>query len=275
VVNNVPVVDRFLLERFAAAPLRIDRLNAKDVRGFVLRRARAMSPGRTKGLVTAMRSFLRYLFMRGEITRDLASGVPAVSMRQRDQVPRFISADGVRRVLGACDRRSSTGRRDYAVLLLLARLGLRASDVVRMTLDDLDWDAGELSVCGKGVRRDRFPIPVDVGGALTEYLRRDRPRCGSRRVFITSTAPLHGFSGPSTVSTIVKSAIVRSGVSAPTKGAHLLRHSLATDLIRRGASLEEIGDLLRHRSPNTTLLYAKVDLASLRDVARPWPGGAA
>ncbi len=178
------------------------------------------------------------------------------------------------RLLRACDRRTATGRCDYAVLLLLARLGLRAGEVVQMTLDDIDWDGGEVTVRGKGGRHDRLPIPDDVGEALVEYLRRDRARCTSRRVFICTKAPRRGFSSSVAVCTIVRRAIERAGLPTPTKGAHLLRHSLATDLLRRGASLAEIGELLRHRSPETTALYAKVDFASLREIAQPWPGGA-
>jgi integrase/recombinase XerD len=158
--------------------------------------------------------------------------------------------------------------------LLLARLGLRAGEVAQMALDDIDWEASELIVRGKGGRLDRLPIPVDVGDALAEYLRRDRRRCTLRRVFVCAKAPCRGFAGPVAICTIVSRAIARSGLRTPTKGAHLLRHSLATDLLRRGASMVEIGELLRHRSPDTTALYAKVDLRSLREVALPWPGGA-
>ena len=140
-------------------------------------------------------------------------------------------------------------------------------------LDDIDWEAGELLVRGKGKRHDRLPMPADVGQALAEYLRRDRGCCASRRVFTYARAPRRGFAASFAISTIVRRAIDRAGVRTPTKGAHLLRHSLATDLLRRGASLDEIRELLRHRSADTTVLYAKVDLKSLREVAQPWPGG--
>jgi integrase/recombinase XerD len=272
-INYLPLVDQFLRDRFGTGPTRLAQLDARDVPRFVLRRVRAMNPGRAKLLVTALRSFLRFLFLRGETPIDLTPSVPGVADWRLANLPKFISPQDVRRVLRACDRRSATGRRDYAVLLLLARLGLRASEVVQLSLDELDWDAGELSVRGKGSRRERLPIPADVGHALAQYLRCDRPRCTLRRVFLCAKAPDRGFAGASTVSTIVMRAIARAGLQTPTKGAHLLRHSLATTLLRRGASLAEIGELLRHRSPDTTSLYAKVDLRALRMVAPPWPGG--
>lgn len=273
-VNYLPLINRFLVDRFKG-PVGFQRLKADDVTGFVLRRAPSMGPGRAKLLVTALRSFLRFLFLRGETAMDLTAAVPTVADWRLAKVPKFIPAEDVQRLLRACDRRSPTGRRDYAVLLLLARLGLRASAVVQMTLDDIDWEAGEMVIRGKGRRHARLPIPTDVGDALAEYLRRDRPHGTSRRVFICAKAPRRGFAGPVAISTIVRRAIDRAGLQTPTKGAHLLRHSLATDLLRRGASLDEIGDLLGHRSPDTTVLYAKVDLGSLREVAQPWPGGAA
>jgi site-specific recombinase XerD len=160
-------------------------------------------------------------------------------------------------------------------LLLLARLGLRAGEVVGMTLDDLDWEAGELLVRGKGGRQDRMPLPGDVGKALATYLRRGRPPCGSRRVFICARAPRRGFTSSVAVCTIVRRALARAGLHPPSTGAHLLRHTLATEMLRRGASLTEIGEILRHRHPDTTAIYAKVDLEALRAVAPPWPRGAA
>lgn len=274
-VNYMPLVNRFLVDRFGKGPVQVAQLKACDVTRFVLRRAQTMSLRRAKLLVTALRSFLRFLFLRGETATDLAASVPTVAKWRLARVPQFIPAQDVHRLLRACDRATATGRRDYAVLLLLARFGLRASEVVHMTLDDIDWEAGELTIRGKGRRHDRIPIPADVGRALVEYLRRDRRPCTSRCVFIRAKAPLRGFAGPVAICTIVRRAIDRAGIDTPTKGAHLLRHSLATDLLRRGASVEEIGQLLRHRSADTTVLYAKVDLRSLRQVAQPWPGGGA
>jgi integrase/recombinase XerD len=273
-INYLPLVDRFLLDRFGRGAVRLAQLKAADVTRFVRRRAQTMSSTRAKLLVTALRSFLRFVFLRGETASDLTAAVPTVADWRHAALPRFIPAADVHRILRACDRSTPTGRRDYAVLLLLARLGLRTGEVVHMELGDIDWQAGELVVRGKGARHERLPLPKDVGAALVDYLRRDRARCASRRVFICMRAPHRGFAGPVAVCTIVRRAIERAGLQPPTKGAHLLRHSLATDLLRRGASLAEIGDLLRHRHPDTTMLYAKVDLATLRQIAPRWPGGA-
>jgi integrase/recombinase XerD len=272
-INYLALVQRFLCDRFEQGPVRLAELEAGDVTRFVLRHAHTMSPGRAKLLVTALRSFLRFLFVHGDTAIDLTTAVPTVANWRHATLPKFISIEDVRRLLGACDRSTATGRRDYAVLLLLARLGLRANEVAQMTLDDIDWNAGELIVHGKGGRHDRLPLPLDVGNAVVEYLRRDRRPCTSRRLFICARAPRDAVAGASTICTIVRHAIARAGLQPPSRGAHLLRHSLATELLRRGARLVEIGELLRHRSSDTTMLYAKVDIGALREVAQPWPGG--
>jgi len=178
-------------------------------------------------------------------------------------------------VLRACDRQTSIGRRDYAILLLLARLGLRAGEVVALRLEDIDWRAGEILVRGKGLLHDRMPLPADVGKALASYLRRDRPACQTRRVFVCMKAPHRGLAACATLPTIVRCAIERANLHPPSKGAHLLRHSLATSMLRSGATMGEIGEVLRHRNPNTTEIYAKVDFEGLRSLAHPWPVGGA
>jgi len=165
------------------------------------------------------------------------------------------------------------GERNYAILLLLARLGLRAGEIVAMTLDNIDWEAGELTVRGKGGRQARLPLPRDVGEALANYLRHGRPQCSSRCVFIRARAPCRGFANSAAITTIVERAIGRAGLKPPSRGAHVLRHSLATAMLRKGASLAEIGEVLRHRHADTTAIYAKVDLDALRTIAQPWPGG--
>jgi site-specific recombinase XerD len=166
------------------------------------------------------------------------------------------------------------GQRDYAILLLLARLGLRAGEVVAMTLDDVDWEAGEFIVRGKGDRRERLPLPQDVGAALAHYLHHVRPACSTRCVFIRMKAPHLGFAGAAAICDLVRRALWRADLDPEFKGAHLLRHSLATNMLRRGASLKQIGQLLRHCNANTTQIYAKVDIEALRSIALPWPGGA-
>jgi site-specific recombinase XerD len=179
----------------------------------------------------------------------------------------------VQRLLGVCDRKTPAGRRNYAILLLLARLGLRAGEVVALKLEDIDWRTGEINVRGKGLFHDRMPLPLDVGEAIASYLRTDRPRCQSRQVFICMKAPHRGFAGPSTLTTIVRRALAYADLHPAFKGAHLLRHSLATSMLRSGATMSEIGEVLRHREPNTTEIYAKVDFNGLRSLAHPWPIG--
>ena len=264
-------VRAFVVERLDGGDGRPDSLRAVDVREFLLARVRSMVPKRAQYMATTLRSFLRFLFLRGETATDLSFAVPTVRQWRLTRVPRHLPPRDVERVLRACDRSSATGRRDHAVLLLLARLGLRASEVVALELDDVRWRAGEIVVRGKGLVRDRLPLPPDVGKAVVLYLRKDRPPGNCRRVFLCRRAPHRGFAHPSTVSTIVARALVRAGLAPATRGAHLLRHSLATTMVRRGASLAEIGQVLRHRSPNTTEIYAKLDFDALRDVAMPWP----
>jgi site-specific recombinase XerD len=270
--NYLPFTHRFLVERFDDGPLHLERLVSSDVSDFVLRHALSMCPKRAQLMVSALRSFLRFLLQGGEIVANLAACVPTVANWRLATVPKYISPEDVERLLNSCDRSTSAGRRNYAILLLLARLALRAGEVVAMRLEDIHWRAGEILVRGKGGRHDRLPLTKDVGGALATYLRHDRPRCGSRHVFIRDRAPYRGLGNPSTVSTIVRRALARAGLQPPSKGAHLLRHSLATGMLRRGATMAEISEVLRHRSAQTTEIYAKVDVVGLSALAQPWPG---
>lgn len=274
VLNYLPFIRRFLTDRFGGGPVRLSRLRARDVMRFVQRQAPRLHLKRAKLLTTALRSFLRYARYHGAVTQDLAAAVPAVANWSMSSIPRAIPADAVRQLLASINRRTVRGRRDYAILLLLARLGLRAGEVARLELDDLDWAAGHITVCGKRGGRAALPLPTDVGAAVARYLRRGRPRSPSRRVFLRTHAPIRGFAGASAIACVVRHAIERAAITAPTKGAHQFRHGLATEMLRRGASLAEIGEILRHRSPETTTIYAKVDLAALRTLALPWPGGA-
>lgn len=267
-------VRRFLERTFGNAEVRLDLLTAPDVIRFVQAdAARLHHPKRAQVMTTALRSFLRYACYRGEIVRSLHTCVPTVANWSMAGIPKTISPPQVQILLERCDRQSATGRRDYAMLLVISRLGLRASEVVQLTLDDLDWTEGAVRIRGPAHRVDRLPLPADVGAALADYLRHGRPACASRNVFIRSRAPVHALRGPSAVSCIVARALRRAGIDASTKGAHLLRHSLATQMLGGGASLGEIAEILRHRNPQTTTIYAKVDLASLDTLALPWPGG--
>jgi len=266
-----PLVRCFVNECLSDQPVGPWELEPKGISSFIVRHAHSMHPARAKLMVTTLRSFLRFLFQRGQIEANLAQAVPTVAGWQQSTIPKHLSPEDVGRLLDACDRSTSAGRRDRAILLLLARLGLRAGEVVALRLDEIDWRAGKIVVRGKGLLRDYLPLLPEVGEALVTYLREDRPHLPTRRVFVRMRAPLRGFAGPSTVSTIVRRALQRAGLNPPVMGAHLLRHSLATGMLRCGASIAEIGEVLRHRCPSTTEIYAKVDSAGLRSLAQPWP----
>jgi site-specific recombinase XerD len=267
----LPFVDKFLLERFRRRPFLLKALNASDISDFVLQHSHSMGVRTAQLMTTAFRSFFRFLLQKGELQANLAASVPTVADWRLSTVPKYLTPEEIERVLKACDRRMATGRRDYAILLLLARLGLRAGEVVALQLEDINWRAGEILVRGKGLLHDRMPLPADVGEALASYLRRDRPPCQTRRVFVCTKAPRRGFAGPSTLTTIVRRALDRANLHPEFKGAHLLRHSLATSMLRSGATMGEIGEVLRHRAPNTTEIYAKVDFDGLRSLAHCWP----
>jgi integrase/recombinase XerD len=270
-INYLSYVRRFLHERFGANNIVLDDVRSPDISRFILRHAHTMSPGRAKLMVTAFRSFFRYLLWRGDISADLAAAVPAVADWRLSTLPKSLPPQDVEHLLQSIDRTTATGRRNYAILLLLARLGLRAGEVVAMTLDDINWNLGEVTIHGKGLRTDKLPLPPDVGEALAAYLRYGRPQCSTRRVFILMKAPRRGFANSSDISSIVSRALTRAGLNPARRGAHLLRHSLAGRMLQGGASLQEIGEVLRHQMTNTTEIYTKVSLAVLRPLAQPWP----
>ena len=274
VVNYMPLIRCFLKDRFGDGPVRLSLLCAGDVVGFVQRQAPHLHPKRSKLLTTALRSFLRYARYRGEVTADLAAGVPVVPNWSKTGLPRAITKEQVDQLLASMHRRTAMSRRDYAILLLLARLGLRSSEIAFLELDDIDWNLGQLSVRGKRRQCKKLPLPADVGEAIAAYLRRGRPESTCRRVFLRAKAPLYGFKGPAGVGSIVQHSLQRAGINAPTHGTHQFRHGLATEMLRQGASLGEIGEILGYRHPQTTTIYAKVDIDALRTLALPWPGGA-
>ena len=205
-----------------------------------------------------MRSFLRHLHQRGDIAVDLADAIPPITNWRLSELPKSLPPEKVESVLASCDLDTAGGRRDHAILLLLARLGVRGGEVATLTLEDIDWDKGVVTLSGKGQRREALPLPEEVGRALAAYLRDGRPPCGTRRVFVRAIAPYRGFSSTMAICDIVRRALARAGIEAPLKGAHLLRRSLACGMLENGASLEEIGQILRHRHPETTQIYAKV-----------------
>ena len=272
VSDYVDVLRRFLTDRFGNGPLELGTLDVSTITTFVIRRAHTMSPRSAQGMVTAVRSICRFLQQRSAIDRDLAAGLPSVSDWRLATIPKYLTPEEVERVLQTCDRHTRVGRRNHAILLLLARLGLRAGEIIALELDDIRWRAGEILVrSSKRLPQDRLPLLAEVGEALATYLRRDRPPHVTRRVFLCMRAPRRGFAHPSTVSTIVQRALAQAGLSPALKGAHLFRHSLATRMLRHGASLPEIGLVLRHRTVQSTEIYAKVDVAGLRALAQPWP----
>lgn len=264
---------QFLRERFGSGSVQLSTLSATDVTEFVRHHAHRRSARSAQHIVGSLRAFLRYLRYQGEITNDLAACVPRVANWSHSALPRFLQPGQVQQVLDHCNRRSVMGLRNYAILLLLARLGLRACEIVAMTLDDIDWRASHLMVRGKGGQRDQMPLPAEVGRAIAVYLRKARPSCASRRLFIREHAPRVGFANSAAVSTLVQRALADAGVDSPHTGAYVFRHSLATGMLRQGASLGEIGQLLRHAHPDTTQIYAKVDVDALRPLALRWPGG--
>lgn len=261
---------RFLGEWAAAQDgAGIEILSAADVTAFLVRECSRYSVGSAKGRATELRSLLRFLYVSGLTPARLAAAVPGVAGWSGARLPLVIGATEVGALIGSCDRERVVGRRDFAILTLLGRLGLRSAEIAGLTLDDIDWRAGEIVVRGKGRRSDRLPLPADVGEALAAYVADGRPRVTHREVFVRGRAPLVGIH-PTTVSTVVRHACVRAGL--PVVGAHRLRHAAAAAMLARGAPLAEIGQVLRHRDPATTAAYAKVDLGALRMVARPWPG---
>lgn len=262
----------FLGSRFGSGPVRLTRLNAAQITVFMTDHARRLGATSAQGMGTALRSFLRFLQQRGDVAGDLASSVPSVARWQLANLPATLTPNDISRLVGECDGRAAV-RRNRAIVVLLARLGLRACEVVRLTLDDIDWNAGELTIRGKGQRSDRMPLPHDVGAALAAYIRDERPRCASRRVFVRARAPHDGLRGSSSLGAVVRRLLRRAGLRRGRGAAHLLRRAAATQMLRRGAPLHAIGDALRHRDLRSTMLYAKVDLCSLRALASPWPGG--
>jgi len=274
IINYMPHIRGFLNHRFGDGTVKLPRWCAGDVVGFVQRQAPRLHPKRSKLMTTALRSFLQYTRYSGEVTADLAAAVPVVPNWSRTTLPRGITTEQVRQLLASVNRGTAVGRRDYAILLLLARLGLRSSEVALLDLDDIDWNVGQLSVRGKRGQRTELPLLPEVGKAIAAYLRRGRPESENRRLFLRANAPLRGFQGASGVGSVVRHSLKRAKVNAPTYGAHQFRHGLATEMLRQGASLGEIGELLRHRHPQTTTIYAKVDIDALRTLALPWPGGA-
>ena len=269
----LPIADRFLSAQFGTGPIVLSGLHPNDIVRFILQDTETVSTKRAQLIVSSLRSFFRFLYTRGETAIDLSPSALTVANWRFSELPKFLEPKQAEHLLQSCNQDTLIGQRDHVILLLLARLGLRAGDVVHMTLDDIDWEAGELIVCGKSDRQERLPLPQDVGEALVRYLRNGRPPCSSRTIFIRIKAPHKGFSSSVAICDIVRRALRRANLNPSFKGSHLLRHSLATQMLRSGSSLAEIGEILRHQRLDTTQIYAKVDFATLSALAQPWPGG--
>jgi site-specific recombinase XerD len=258
-----------LLRRVGEEPARWD---ARGLREFVMEGSQRCGWAAAKKRTTALRMFLRFLIAEGRCASELYDAVPVLVHRRLSSLPRYLSADDVERVIASCDRNSAVGQPDRAILLLLARLGLRAGDIVQLRLRDIDWKAASFQVSGKSRRETRLPLTRELGDALVTYLTRSRPQTDTDTVFVRTRAPYRAFRSHCAVSVIVDRAFARAGVIRPSRGAaHLLRHSVATAMLRHGASLQDVAALLRHQSVTTTEIYAKVDVTALRTIAQPWP----
>jgi integrase/recombinase XerD len=246
--------------------------DAHLVREAVIAEAKRISRGHAKLMTTALRGYLRFLSAHGLCRAGLEHAVPTIPEWRLSTLPHYVDAAQVERLIATCDLTTPTGLRDRAILLLLARLGLRAGDIVSLRLDDINWRQATLSVRGKGRRETRLPLPQDAGDAVLAYLERARPRVAGDRVFYMLNAPIRPLTRSGVVAYIVRSAIRKARIDAPITGARLLRHSAATIMLRGGATLDMVGAVLRHRSPDMTAHYAKVDVTMLQQIAQPWPG---
>jgi integrase/recombinase XerD len=271
------LADRFLQFRFNGDSRDLSTISCDDIARFMQHLTSGRTPFRDKTPPTHLRNFFRFLFMSGKINANLALGVPRIAQRYASRMPRYLAPEQVEALIAAVKVDTAIGRRNYAIMLLLARLGLRATEVIAIQIDDIDWRAGELLIRGKGKLHDRLPLPHDVGAALADYIQRGRTT-SSRALFVSHRGPRVPFVDAQIVNGILKAAFKKTKLTPPSPyvGSHVLRHSLATNMVRRGASLAEIGDVLRHRTRSTTMIYAKLDVEGLRSIAPAWPlvGGA-
>ena len=271
-VQYEPFITRLLKEVFPDQKIHLSKLSGKDVIEFISREAARLSVARAKVATNSLRSFIRYGAHCGEMNITLISAVPMVASWRMTNIPRAISTSDVKEVLSQCPRNSPIGYRDYAILQLLVHLGLRSNEIVSLTLDCIDWEAGTLSIHGKLSKTTTLPLPAEVGSAIADYLLYGRAAIETRALFIRTMAPFGPLGAQQTIGTIVRAAIERTDTSPPTRGAHQFRHALACSMLKQGASLTEIGSILRHENPKTTNIYAKIDIESLCEITKPWLG---
>lgn len=258
-----------LLQTLGENPQNFDALRLRE---FVLKRSQQCGIAKVKQMVTALRAFVRFLAAEGHCPAGLQAAIPSLAQWHLSDLPRYLQPEEVERVIAACNPSTVTGLRDRSIVLLLARLALRAGDIVTLQLADIDWTSATVRVSGKGRRETHLPLSQEVGDAIVGYLTKGRPKTDTDRLFVRSRAPFRSFASHAAVSMIVAKAMRRAGVAPAARGAaHVLRHSAATTMLRRGASLYEVATVLRHRSTETTTIYAKVDVGALQQVAQPWP----
>ena len=266
---NYGLLLRDLLRSVGEDPGKFD---AQSLRKFVLERSQRCGWATAKRCTTAVRMFLRFLIADGKCSAGLDAAIPVLAHWRLSSLPRYLQSDEVERVIASCDRETLVGRRDRAILLWLARLGLRAGDLVQLRMGDVDWEEACIHVSGKGRCQTRLPLTQELGDAIATYIKDGRPQTHTDTLFIRSRAPFRELASHCAISVIVTRAMRRAGVTCPSRGAaHLLRHSVASSMLRQGASLQEIAVILRHRSTETTEIYAKVDVIALRQIAQPWP----
>jgi integrase/recombinase XerD len=265
-------VGQFLFDRFAAGPVKLCALTPKDVIRFVTACTAGLAPGSVKAVGISLRSYFTFKASQGERTAALIAALLRVAQWRHAGLPEILTAQEIKRLLDAFDRTSATGKRDYAITRCLLDLGMRRAEVAQLTLDDVDWRSGSLTIHGKGKREDVLPLPAVTGRAIVEYLRGGRPQTGRREIFVRHCPPSNAAAELDIVRNAVRNAAARCGLERRIRGTHILRHSVAGRLVQAGARFKEIADLLRHRSLDTTTIYAKVDLAALAHVALPWPG---
>lgn len=264
---------RFLEERFGNKVVVLSRLKARDFIQHIQKYSNEYSALYRGSMVVILRDFCRFLYLYKYIQDDLSVSIPRMPHWKATRLPHHLKYSDVESILKTCKRNTPKGMRDYAILLLLVRLGLRAGEVRNLTLDDIDWESGVITICGKASKRNRLPLPQEIGKALVQYLQHGRPPCSSRHLFIRMRAPHTKFQCITPITKTVKQALERAGLNPPHKGSHLLRHTFATSLLHQGASLPEIGRMLGHESIGSTQVYAHIDMRNLKKVAQPWPGG--
>ena len=271
IIRNKKVIYDFLYKQFGKKQFIPKKITQNIILSYIVKFKKRYTLKSMQVMVSVLRSFLQYLVMIGKIRVELANCIPAMPSWRAAHLPVFLVKSEAKKLLRTCDRRTQKGRRNYAILLLLMHLGLRASEVLNLTLDDIHWDLSELEIRGKGRKRRVLPLPGDVGKAIASYIYYARPKCSDRQVFIRSCPPYKGLCNPSSISAIVRRALIAASLKPQQMGAHLLRYTAAMETLSNGATLFEIGELLGHCSVDTTAIYTKIDVVSLKELAKPWP----